>query len=123
MSSSTPNLKFLLDENVRTELSKLLTQTGFDVKTVPKAFTDNQVAVISKTENRILITNDRDFTEYSEDEIFSVVFLQIPQNDPKSLQISFKKLLRKVKDFKGKLIILKIGKWEEFPLGQEIEAF
>ena len=61
MSSLTPNLKFLVDENVRTELSRFLRIQGFDFKLAPKGASDKQLALISKTEKRILVTNDEDF--------------------------------------------------------------
>lgn len=115
MSSSTPNLKFLLDENVRGELFQFLKEKGVDVKVVPKSATDARVASLSKTENRILVTNDKDFAEYTNDQVFSVVLLQIPQNQPKALVTSFKQLIKEVKNFKGKLLVLKKEKWEEFP--------
>lgn len=55
MPSSTPALKFLLDENVK----KVLYQ--------------------------FLVTNDWDFEWYTKDQIYSVIILRIPQYDSKSL--------------------------------------
>lgn len=37
MSLSIPTLRFLLDENVRIELSRHLKEKGFDVKSMPKS--------------------------------------------------------------------------------------
>ncbi|MEK6860878.1 MAG: DUF5615 family PIN-like protein, partial [Nanoarchaeota archaeon] len=93
MPSLTPDLKLLLDENVRIELSRFLKTQGFNFTFAPKGATDKQLALISKKEQRILVTNDEDFQWFTKDEIYSVIWLWIPQNDPKSLISSFKKLI------------------------------
>ncbi len=90
MSSSTLNHKFLIDENVRVELSRLLKQNKFDVKLVKKSVPDSHIASISKKQSLIFVTNDEDFTNCTKDEIFSVVWLRIPQADVDSLIISLK---------------------------------
>jgi len=121
MSSSTLNHKFLLDENVRVELSRFLKRNHFDVKLVAKSVPDYQHASISKKQSRILVTNDEDFTHYTTDEIFSVVWLRIDQSDAHALITSFEKLLKQLKTFKGKLVILNEKGWEEFPLFEEVK--
>jgi|SRR3989344_1138858 len=119
MSLSIPSHKFLLDENVKRELLKFLKNKGFDVILPPKSAPDPNVASISKKERRILVTNDEDFSHYGKDEIFSIVWLNIPQNDSKALITSFEKLLESFDEFSGKLIVLKPGKWDEFMLNGE----
>lgn len=117
MSLSIPkSIKFLLDENVRIELYKLLESLGIDIKLSPKGTTDVKLAEISLKEKRIFVTNDQDFIEYPKDKIFSVIWLKIPQNDPNELVSSFKKLLDENHLFNGRLIILEPGKWEVYPL-------
>ena len=117
MSSSTQLPKFLLDENVRIELSNFLKRRGIDVKLHTKSATDSFVASLSKREQRVLVTNDEDFCECSKDEIYSVVWLRLPQNDSEGLVRSFEKLLGSYKNFPGRLVVLRRGKWDEFPLG------
>jgi len=60
-------MKFLLDENVEFRIATFLTQEGHDVTAIaydyPYALSDVQVLSIAASENRILITNDRDFGE------------------------------------------------------------
>lgn len=107
---------FLLDENVDFRLFRFLKSQHIDVKLAPKASTDNEIAQICLAENRILVTNDEDFQEYSGDEIYSVVWLRIPQNKPDDLIESFEKLLSECKNFSGKLIILSNSDWKDFPL-------
>lgn len=117
MSSSTPSPKFLLDENVKRKLLQFLTAGGFDVKIPPKESTDLEVAKISNKENRVLVTNDEDFIYYASDQINAVIWLRVPQADSESLVISFDKMLKKIKTFSGKLIVLYKDRWDEFPLG------
>lgn len=116
MSSLTPKPKFLLDENVRADLAKFLQSQGLDVKHAPKASPDSHLVSLSKTEKRILVTNDEDFAQYTNDSIFSVVWLRILQNDPQSLLTMFDKLLKECKDFKGKFIVLEKNIWKDVPL-------
>lgn len=122
MPSSTHVHKFLLDENVRIELFRFLKQRNFNVKKAPKSAPDNCLLVISKREKRILVTNDEDFIELTSNEVFSVVWLRIPQNDPKRLVETFEKLTNDVIDFSGKLFILRPRTWEEFPLTEQTVA-
>jgi len=79
MSSSTPTLKFLIDENVRTELTAFLKKEKYNVKTIVPKSSDSEISALSKKELRILITNDSDFSKSLRTEIYSVVWLRIPQ--------------------------------------------
>lgn len=121
MSSSIPSPKFLLDENIKYALFKLLRDRNIDVKLVPKSASDKKIASISKTEQRILVTNDEDFIYYTTNQAFSVVWIRVPQEDTKSLLTSFEKMLKGMKDFSGKLVVLKEDGWDEFPLGEELK--
>lgn len=119
MPSSTPNpqsLKFLIDENVKIKLAKSLGDQDFDIKLTPKTSSDSIVASLSFKEKRILVTNDEDFQWYSKEEIYSVVWLWIPQNDTQGLINSFKKLIDECTDFAGKIIILEKNEWRSYSL-------
>jgi len=111
---------FLLDENVDSRLFKFLKSQKIDVKSTPKTLSDKKIAEICLKENRILVTNDEDFQEYSVDEIHSVIWLKIPQNKPEDLIKCFEQLLSECKIFKGKFIILEEFSWREFPLPQKL---
>ena len=114
-STSASKSKFLLDENVRHELFVFLKSKGWDVKFVPKGSTDREVARLSKRERRVLVTNDADFTIpelYSAKDLFAVVWLRLPQADKEGLLETFALLLGKVKDFAGKVVILRFKSWE-----------
>jgi predicted nuclease of predicted toxin-antitoxin system len=60
-------MKFLLDESADLPLAKTLVSSGHDVKSIVKDFTtaisDQAVLAIAVSEDRIVITNDRDFGE------------------------------------------------------------
>ena len=120
MSSSTPNLRFLIDENVRIELFRLLQAKGFDVKQVIPSSSDKEITRISRKEQRILITNDEDFIKCGKDEIYSFIWLRIPQNDKEGLISSFTKMINECKTYKGNVVVLKPNSWESFPLGEDI---
>lgn len=120
MSSSIPNHKFLLDENVKIGLSRFLKSKGFDIKLAPKATSDLKLASISKEEERILITNDSDFQWYSDKEIYSVILLKIPQNNNESLVKSFTKLLAEFNNFAGRIVIVDTKNWKDYPLVKKL---
>ena len=121
MRSLTLKVKFLLDENVRQELFRFLTDSGLDFKLVPKSSTDKEVASLSKKEKRILVTNDQDFVCYPRRKIFAVILLKLPQNDPELLILSFTRMLERKSAFAGKLIILTPGGKKEYDLGDNLE--
>ena len=78
-------LKFLLDENVKMELLGFLKQHGFDAVFKLKKLSNGILAEFSKSEQRVLITNDKHFADSSKfpkENIFSVVWLRIPQDKP-----------------------------------------
>ena len=60
-------MKFLLDESAEYRLHPFLQKLGHDIKAIaydyPNALTDRDMLDIAIDENRILITNDKDFGE------------------------------------------------------------
>jgi predicted nuclease of predicted toxin-antitoxin system len=60
-------MRFLLDENTDERLADYLRSLGHDVKTIAVDYTrsvgDPEVLRVARAEQRILITNDRDFGE------------------------------------------------------------
>ena len=92
MSSLTP-IRFLLDENVRIELVTLLSEREIDFAIAKKASGDKTLANISLAERRIVVTNDIDFSEMRKGDVFGVVWLRLPQNDPKLLIEKFGEML------------------------------
>ncbi len=120
MSLLTLNHKFLLDENVKAVLSRFLKSEGFDVKLAPKTTSDSKLALLSKEELRILVTNDEDFQWYSDKEIYSVILLKVPQNDNESLIKVFNKLLSEFNNFAGRIVVLDKKGWKDYPLVKKL---
>lgn len=115
-SASPSKVRFLFDENVNKRLESFLSSKGFDVIWAPKGLSNGKLAELSKSEKRALVTNDEDFAEFSKEKIFSVVLLQIPQEEPEALLKAFAKLLDERDEFEGYLIVLTKEKAEAFPL-------
>ena len=123
LSRSHSELKFLRDENVKRRLETFLISEGFDVTATLKRASDEEIAALSKSEKRILVTNDVHFTNpflFPKDKIFSVVWLRIPQDKPEALLESFSILLKdksKPEDFEGFLIeLMEGGKFKSSPI-------
>lgn len=102
-------IKFLSDENVDERLKKYLIKQGLDIISKPKELSNGKLAEFSKSEKRVLVTNDSDFTDpwtFPREKIFSVIWLRIPQDKLKSAIDSFSKLIKDPPNFEGNLIIL-----------------
>ena len=64
-------LKFLADVNIEKPIVSYLSNNGYDVSWIPdfnRRMSDNELLALANNENRILITNDKDFGE--------IIFLQ-----------------------------------------------
>ena len=112
-SAFRSELKFLLDENVKIRVGRFLKSEGFDAAFAPKSFPDSKLAGISKSEGRIIVTNDSDFRkpfEFPKERVFSIILAAIPQDKPEAFIPAFSRLLKektKSSDFEGFLITLK----------------
>ncbi|MBL7148215.1 MAG: DUF5615 family PIN-like protein [Nanoarchaeota archaeon] len=121
-SVSHSELKFLLDENVDIRLKRFLKSKGLNTTLKPKELSNGRLAEFSISEQRVLITNDSDFTDsklFPKEKVFSVVWLRIPQDKPELLIKSFSKLLKEKtssEDFKGNLITLEEDSYEVSPI-------
>lgn len=110
-NSVSHSVKFLSDENVDARSIKLLKKQGVDIISKPKELSNGKLAEFSKSEQRVLVTNDADFSDfwtYPKEEIFSVVLLRILQDKIETLMKIFSKLLKEhpPKEFEGNLITL-----------------
>lgn len=118
ISSFPSHPKFLIDENVRIELSSFLKKEGYDVKIAPKGSSDTQVASLSKSDKRILVTNDMDFTDpglYSSKDLYALIWLRIPQAEKEALISSFHRLVSEYQEnYGGKFIILQSDFWNVY---------
>ena len=55
-------MKFLIDENIRKEVKDFLIASGHDAISIPKGSSDERLAKIAKSEKRIILTHDVDFS-------------------------------------------------------------
>lgn len=115
MSSSIP-IRFLLDENVRFELAEFLTARGVNFKKAKKSSTDKALAKISLAEERVVVTNDSDFSEMCIGDVFGVVWLRLPQNNPSLLLKKFKTMLDDKVECANSLVTLEPEKRRVTPL-------
>ncbi|MBS3088840.1 DUF5615 family PIN-like protein [Candidatus Pacearchaeota archaeon] len=116
--------KFLFDENVDRRLEIFLKQQGLDIIRKSKQLSNGKLSEFSKSEKRIFVTNDSDFTDrlsYNEETIFSIVWLRISQRRIESSKQAFLKLVNETKpeDFEGNLITLYEDRFEISPLSSE----
>src|SRR3989337_1856239 len=84
-SASPTNTKFLFDENVDKRLEKFLKQQEIDVISKPRGLSNGKLAEFSKSEQRVLVTNDEDFSEFTRGRVFAIVLLKVPQRKIHSL--------------------------------------
>lgn len=120
MSSSIP-IRFLLDENIRIELATLLSEREIDFTSAKKASGDKTLASISLAEKRIIVTNDIDFSEMCKGDVFSVVWLRLPQNDPVLLLEKFGAMLDDISvRYADSLVILGRDKRRVVPLSVRV---
>jgi predicted nuclease of predicted toxin-antitoxin system len=105
-------VKFLLDENVDKRLERFLKKQSIDAISKEKGPSNGKLAEFSKKEKRVFVTNDEDFIELSRQEIFSLIWLKIPQHKINSLISSFSNLIKENKNFDGKLIVLHEDRFE-----------
>jgi len=92
-------LKFLIDVNIEKPIINFLIKKGFDIKCVvdiDKKMADYSVCEIANTEQRVLITNDKDFGEivFFQKRISSgIILLRIKGGDASEKILLLEKLL------------------------------
>jgi len=108
-------MQFLLDEDVHIKLLSWLKDAGHNVVRVPSGFKNGQVIGLARSESRILITRDKDFSNrlmYPPDQSPGIIILRIhpPQYEAfvSALKLLFQ-ALPAAEDFSGKLVILEEG--------------
>ncbi|MBI2652875.1 DUF5615 family PIN-like protein [Candidatus Woesearchaeota archaeon] len=118
MSSSKP--KLLSDENIPNKLVELLLNEGFDVKKAPRGAGDKELADLSNSEGRVILSFDKHFGNillFPPEEYKGIVFIRIHPPLIRSVFSSLINLFDKVKasEFKGKLFTLSSFDFRIFP--------
>ncbi|MFA6376261.1 MAG: DUF5615 family PIN-like protein [Candidatus Paceibacterota bacterium] len=105
-------MKFLVDENVKLRLAKLLLAAGHDVKYVPKGASDKVVGQMAKKEARIILTHDNDFAVpslFCAKDFPGIILIKVFPPTFTKIAASLQNLLcefKTTKDFKGRLVVL-----------------
>lgn len=99
-------IKFLIDENVDFSVATFLRAEGFDVKTVVEtkpSLEDKDVLALAIQENRILITNDKDFGRLVFKDKLSSTGIILLRLEDESSQLKIERLKAVLLRFKEKL--------------------
>lgn len=107
-------MKWLLDESADFRLGRYLIQSGHDVSSIvknyPRSITDQEVLVIAIKENRIIITEDKDFINLvsSKNSSFpGIILFNLDLNDSIELKRNtMGKLVKQLDSFKNTLVIV-----------------
>ena len=90
--------KFLLDENVTTNLRKLLISKGYDVITVQelnkRGAKNSELAELARKKNRILLTYDKDFIEFNYESDNYLILIDIHPLIDENVIPNFEKFLK-----------------------------
>ena len=112
--------KLLCDENLPSELIKLLSKDGFEIKRVILGSDDLNVGELAKSEKRVLLTLDKHFlnkAKFPPKEFSGIIFINIHPPLIESLHFSLSKLFNSVdpSDFKGRVFNLTNSGFKVFP--------
>ena len=103
-------MKFLFDENVHKGLFSFLSKLRHDVKLSPNGIENGEVFELTLSEQRLLITRDKHFTEvqFTSSKHFGIWLLRISPEDIETQKQTISKLLKvhSPEEFKGKVIKL-----------------
>ena len=101
--------RFLLDENIPRRIYRVLKEHGYYVEYVPKGVDDDTVINIARERNLLLITRDSDFADeimYPPGSHPGIIVLRVHPAIPRLLLEKLLEALDRVKDIKGKQIII-----------------
>jgi predicted nuclease of predicted toxin-antitoxin system len=88
---------FLIDENVRREVAKFLEGYG-EIAYVQKGASDSSVAEIAIAENRILVTQDKDFANqlvYPPEKFSGIIVIKIHPPTVQTITNAFRQFFEK----------------------------
>lgn len=93
-------MKLLVDENIPRKLIQLLKKESHDILDVYelglKGASDKQIIVKARAENRIILTQDKDFTDlfYIEKDCFGIILLSFKQKQSKIIHQYLSKFMK-----------------------------
>ena len=93
-------MQFKIDENLPVEIAELLTNAGYDAKTVNEqqlqGIKDPALIDVCKSENRVLITLDTDFSDiraYPPQEFSGIIVLRVGSQSKQHVMKVFQKII------------------------------
>lgn len=104
-------MKFLIDENVRSEVQAFLVKAGHDVKRVTPGSKNGEIIQVALTEKRVLVTHDIHFSNilmYPPEKYCGVIRIRIHPPSANRIISALRKLLDKVppEEFNMRLYVL-----------------
>lgn len=112
------NIKFLLDENIRIEVKEFLESKGFLTEYAPKGISNGKLASLAKEKKYVLVSRDHDFINsvlFPPNQFSGIIVLSVHPPTVEKLIKGSELLLSKVKEFEGKLFVVKEDEFEVFP--------
>ncbi len=106
-------MKFLIDENLGIKVPQYLRSLGFDIISISElspGIADQKVLNLANTENRILITQDKDFGElvFKEGLLHSgVILLRLKNDSIDNKKKVIEQALKARKDYSNKFTVIK----------------
>jgi len=104
-------MKFLLDENVGSEVETFLMKSGHDIKRVASGSENGEVMRVASVEKRVLITHDIHFSNilmYPPNRHSGIIRIRIHPPSPDRVVSALRRLLNKVapEEFNKRLYVL-----------------
>ena len=119
-------LKFLADVNVEKSVIDLVRETECDIIWIAEtnlAMRDNEILDLANKEDRILITNDKDFGElvfWQKKVTIGIILFRVKGQDTQKKCFLFRELLRKFEDkIRNNFVIISDNKFRFIPLKRE----
>ncbi len=116
-------IKFLANVNVEKPLIDFLNEKGFDIKwvtNIDKRMPDDRVCEIANSEQRIIITNDKDFGEivfYQKKIAYGIILMRVKDQNSSEKIILLDKLLENYLDkIANHFVVLTKTKFRFIPL-------
>lgn len=104
MKNKKTDLKFLANVNIEKPIVDFLLKNGYDVKWVAdidKKMTDTQVCDLANKEQRVILTNDKDFSEivfYQKKIVYGIILFRIKGQNIHVKLTLLEKLLKNYSD-------------------------
>src|SRR5258708_5243139 len=106
-------MKFLIDENLGIQVPHYLRSLGFDVISISElspGISDEEVLTLANTENRVLITLDKDFGElvFKERLVHSgVILLRLKDESVENKKKILERTMKSTKSYLNKFTVVK----------------